>query len=312
MERRHRVRGLAAYTIPSSLPRKEVCMASVEDAWRRHRRWSRVADGTRRSLDRWRTWNLALIVVGAVFGALAAQAGRFSAGVTTTFGALGAAALALAGIVQSRMLGADRLRTWVEARAASESLKSAVYQYLARVAPFAGADRDAELAARVAAVQQRARSLLRLAMAVDPDDRPVPTVAGIADYVSDRAQDQASWHASRVRKHERLARRWRGAELTATAAAAVLSAVGGALHGDLSAWVAVATTVGAAVAAHLASAQHDRIAASYAATADELERLLASFDAGSASDEAAAEFVADTERVLAGQNQGWASLISQG
>lgn len=288
-------------------------MASVEDAWRRHRRWSRVADETRHSLDRWRTWNLALIVVGAVFGALAAQSGRFSAGVTTTFGALGAAALALAGVVQSRVLGADRVRTWVEARAASESLKSAVYQYLARVAPFAGADRDAELAARVAAVQERARSLLRLAMAVDPDDRPVPTVAGIADYVSDRAQDQASWHASRVRRHERLARRWRGAELAATAAAAVLAAVGGVLHGpDLSAWVAVATTVGAAVAAHLASAQHDRIAASYAATADELERLLASFDAGSASDQAAAEFVADTERVLAGQNQGWASLISQG
>jgi hypothetical protein len=245
MKRRHRVRGLAADTIPSSLPRKEVRMAIVEDAWRRHRRWSRVADETSRSLERWRTRNLTLIVVGAVLGALAAQAGRFSAGATTAFGAVGAAALALAGVVQSRMLGADRLRTWVEARAASESLKSAVYQYLARVAPFAGADR--------------------------------------------------------------------GAELAATGAAAVLAAVGGALHGpDLSAWVAVATTVGAAVAAHLASAQHDRIASSYAATADELERLLAAFDSGSATGEAAAEFVADTERVLAGQNQGWASLISQG
>jgi hypothetical protein len=287
-------------------------MDSVEDAWQRHRRWSRVADETREYLDRWRTRNLALIIAGAVLGALAAQDQWFSRSVTVTLGVLGTAALALAGFVQTRMLGADRVRTWTETRAASESLKAAVYQYLAGVAPFAGPDRDSRLADVVDAVQDRASSHLQLAMTTEPVAKPLPTVSGIAEYVTERAEEQAAWHADRVRRHERLGRRWRTAELCATAVAAVLAAVGGVLHGpDLSAWVAVATTVGAALAAHLASTQHDRIAARYASTADELQRLRLRLGGGVPSPEAAAQFVADVERVLAGQNQGWASLISQ-
>jgi hypothetical protein len=288
-------------------------MTGVEEAWQRHRRWSSVANRTRRSLDRWRYRNLALIIIGAVFGALAAQAGWFSAGMTGALGAAGAAALALAGLVQSQLLSADRVRTWRESRAASESLKAVVYQYLAGVAPFNGPDRDGQLAATVDAVQDRARSHLQRAMAAEPDTQPVPAISGIADYVTARAEEQANWHADRVRTHERLARRWRGAELAATGSAAVLAAAGGVLHGpDLSAWVAVATTIGAALAAHVAGAQHDRIAAAYASTADELQRMLGRFDQGSASASDAARFVADVERVLATQNQSWASLISQG
>jgi SMODS and SLOG-associating 2TM effector domain 1/Protein of unknown function (DUF4231) len=287
-------------------------MDSVEDAWQRHRRWSKVADETRESLNRWRSRNLALIVLGAVLGALAAQNEWFSSEVTTTFGALGAATLAAAGFIQSRMLGADQVRTWTEARSASESLKAVVYQYLAKVAPFAEPDRDARLADRVDAVQDLAKDYLKLAMTTEPDAKPVPNVSGIADYVTKRAQDQVNWHSKRVREHERLGKRWRNAELIATGSAAVLAAVGGALHGpDLSAWVAVATTVGAAVAAHIASAQHDRIAAGYASTVEELQRLCRELGRGVPTPEAAAGFVVNVERTLATQNQGWASLISQ-
>ena len=32
----------------------------------------------------------------------------------------------------------------------------------------------------------------------------VPAIAGIADYVTARAGEQANWHADRVRTHERL------------------------------------------------------------------------------------------------------------
>ena len=128
-----------------------------------------------------------------------------------------------------------------------------------------------------------------------------------------RAQDQADWHARRISHHERLGRLWRNVELLATASAAVLAAVGGVLHGpDLSAWVAVATTAGAAVAAHIASEQHDRIAAGYASTTEELQRLIRDFRRAGQTPEADARFVAAVERVLAAQNQSWSSLISQG
>jgi hypothetical protein len=286
-------------------------MDIVEDAWQRHRRWSKVAGESRRSLTRWRSRNLGLIVSGAVLGALAAQNEWFPRRVTITLGVLGAAALAAAGVVQNQMLSRDKVRTWAESRAASESLKGIVYQYLAKVAPFDGRDRDNQLAAKVDAVQDLAKSHLQLAMTTEPDETPVPDVTGIDDYMKKRAEQQADWHTRRIPYHERLGRRWRNAELLATGSAAVLAAVGGALHGpDLSAWVAVATTAGAAVAAHIASEQHDRVAAGYASTTEELQRLCRNFRRDEPTPEAAAQFVAAVERVLATQNESWASLIS--
>jgi cytochrome c551/c552 len=78
----------------------------------------------------------------------------------------------------------------------------------------------------------------------------------------------------------------------------------------LSAWAAAATTIAAAFATHLAAAQHQRIAASYAATADQLDRLIADVDPASADPDRQAQFVADVERVLAAQNDGWTDLLS--
>jgi hypothetical protein len=66
------------------------------------------------------------------------------------------------------------------------------------------------------------------------------------------------------------------------------------------------------VAAHIASEQHDRIAAGYASTTEELQRLIRDFRRAGQTPEAAARFVAAVERVLAAQNQSWSSLISQG
>jgi conflict system pore-forming effector with SLATT domain len=62
--------------------------------------------------------------------------------------------------------------------------------------------------------------------------------------------------------------------------------------------------------AHLAATQHQRIAATYAATADQLERLIAGIDPATATPRQQAQLVADVERVLAAQNQGWTDLLS--
>jgi SMODS and SLOG-associating 2TM effector domain 1 len=99
----------------------------------------------------------------------------------------------------------------------------------------------------------------------------------------------------------------------ATLAAALLSAVGGALGGAvLSVWVGVATTVASALAAHIASEQHARIAAGYAQTADQLDRLLRRFDPTHSDEQTAASFVADVEQVLSAQNGSWAMITKGG
>jgi SMODS and SLOG-associating 2TM effector domain 1/Protein of unknown function (DUF4231) len=283
----------------------------VGEAWQLQRRWSVVATKTADDLNRWRSINLGLIVLGALLGALAAQSQWFPPTMTLVLGAAGAAALAVAGIIQARLLTADRIRARVVTRAGSEALKGIVYQYLAGVEPFASKNRNANLAEKVGEVERLAADHASLVAGAAPDARAVPQVNGVADYVEKRAEDQRSWHEQRTAKHKALARYWRTAELIATGAAAFLAAVGGVWHAaNLSAWVAVATTAGAAFAAHLASQQHDRIADTYAQTVLSLNDAIRRFDAESATKDEAAAFVANVEQVLAAQNDAWVGLFS--
>ena len=284
---------------------------SVNEVWQLHRRWSLVATRTADHLDRWRSRNLALVLLGALFAALASQSQWFSQTVTVVLGAIGAATLALAGVIQARLLTADRIRARVATRAVSEALKGIVYQYLAGVEPFGGVDRNVTLVEKTNEVERLSADYALLLSGVAPDIIEVPQVKGVADYVRLRAEEQRDWHDQRTAKHREQAHSWRAAELIATAAAAVLAAVGGAWHGsNLSSWVAVATTAVTAFAAHLAGQQHERIADSYGRTVVSLNAALRSFDADRATEEEAAAFVANVEQVLAAQNETWVGLFS--
>jgi hypothetical protein len=283
----------------------------VDQAWQDHRRWSKVADDKTKSIDRWRSCNLLLIVIGAACGALAAQRSWYPASVTASIGAVGAATLALAAIVQNQELGARQIQERVTARACSEGLKAAVYQYLAAVRPFDGPDRDDRLSEIMDEIRRKGGDLVKLMVIADADRRTLPTISNVGDYLHQRAENQLRFHTNGVTRHERLEKHWRAGEIAATAAAAVLSAVGGALHGlDFSIWVAVATTLGAALAVHLASTQHARIAASYGFTAYELMRVVENFDPVTATEEQASAFVTKVEGILASQNQSWILTLS--
>lgn len=286
---------------------------TVEDVWRAHRQWSAVAVRAGGSLGRWRSVNLGLILLGSVLAALATQAGWLSRPASITLGAVSAAALAVAGVVQARLLSAERVRSRLGARAASEALKALTYRYLASVRPFSGRDAESLLSQAVAQVEELAGDDAVLVVGVDADDHPLPAVRNVADYVRQRAVAQRDWHARGAATHRTRAQRWRLAELGATGLAAVLAAVGGAVPGsDLSAWVAVATTLAAAFAAHLATEQHERIAASYAKTVLTLNRLVRDFDPAVADEDQAAQFVTSVESVLATQNDAWVALVAAG
>lgn len=284
---------------------------SVDNAWNRQRLWSGLADAKAADLAAWRRRNLALVVVGAVCGALATQEQWLAPMTTTVLGILGAVVLALAAVVQGTRLNGQRVLDRITARAASETTKSAVYQYLVGVPPYGGPDRDEALDTAMADVTEKTGVLAGEVILATPKPQPIPTISGVAGYITQRAQEQRAFHAERIAHHQRLEKRWRTAESAATIVAAVLSAIGSVLDGsDLSAWVGVATTVAAALAAHLASVQHSRIAASYGITVDDLDRILDRFDAATASDADIAEFVTRVEAVLAKQNDSWVTMLA--
>ena len=288
--------------------------AEVEDqvlnaVWRGHRQWSKAAGIAQKSLNQWRLSNLVLLVLGAVVAAFAAQTWLVSAA-AATLAAVSAALLAAAGLVQGSMLTSENSSRWTGARAASEALKAETYRYLAGVKPYAAADRAERLRAQFDTVQARSKDLLVRQQLAAADGRPLPGVRTFESYRKERALGQADWHRGKIAEHMGTARKLRFCQLGATAAGAVLAAVAGALPGaHLAAWTAAATTIAAAFAAHIAATQHQRIAASYAATADQLQRLVDSVDPKTASADQQAQFVADVERVLAVQNDGWVDLL---
>lgn len=276
---------------------------TVEDVWRRQRQWSGLANARTAALRRWRRTNLTLVIVGALLGALAAQQWLPRAAQPVA-GVAGGILLALAAIIQGQCIGPPQVKERVTARSAAETLRGAVHRHRSGVevgtaALTAARDLVADKGEALAA-QVRER----------PEDAAGLPAPGIRAYVDDRARAQLEFHSRSAARHATLEQRWRLAQIVATAVAALLSAIGGTAPGtDLSAWVGVATTVAGAVAAHLASEQHGRIAARYASTADQLEQLVGGFDPAAADQAAAAAFVDAVEAVLDRQNSTWVSTL---
>jgi hypothetical protein len=277
-------------------------------AWARQRQWSIAADAGRDRIRRRRQLNLVLLILGALAGAVAAVTAWPP--VTTIAATIATLALTGAGAVQKRWLTGQELNRWAKARAASEAVKTEVYRYLAEVGPYAGPDRDTALVKALDDAQDPAQDLLvDLHTTTVTDNKPLPEVHDFNTYVEKRAAAQANWHRSRIGHHQKAASRIRAAELAATVIAAVLSALTATGVIDLAAWVGAATTIAAALAAHLAATRHDRIAGSYAATTEHLDRLIQRLPPNP-DPAAATTFVDAVERVLTAQNQGWGSLIS--
>jgi hypothetical protein len=279
--------------------------------WRRHRQWSMVAAAARARMDKWRQRNLVLLVVGALAGATAAQT-WLASWAATGFAIVATVSLVVAGMIQANLLNSDQTARWTQARAASEALKAEVYRYLVRVSPYASDDRAQVLQGQLDAVQARApESLLADQQASAGDGSPIPVMHTVADYVTGRAQNQADWHRMKSGEHMRQARTLRIWQIAATGVGAILSAIAGFVPSwQLSAWTAATATIAAAFGTHLAATQHQRIAAGYANTVDQIERLIAGIDPATATPEQQAEFVAAVERVLVAQNEGWVDLLS--
>ena len=180
-----------------------VMSAALTAAWHAQGCWSQVANTAGERIHRWRWRNLALLGVGALMGALAAQDHWIAAAIRSVLAIIGAAVLALAGVLQRAYLGPEQVRRHTATRAASEVLKAEIYRYLVGVPPYDGDAADAALVHAANRVDDDAAEFLAAKSSVTVEDRPLPVVSGIRDYVRDRAAAQRDWHKDRIRSLER-------------------------------------------------------------------------------------------------------------
>jgi len=227
-------------------------------AWRQQRIWSRSASQLKRRIDHARVTALLLAIATAVFAVAADQVGGLSVGIGRGLSACAAVSAGFATVLQRRV-STDQIRDWTRARSASEGLKTEIYSYLARGSAYTDAARDQRLGVETRAIVVAVDDLERHTIGVAPDDKPVPPIHDVDSYVALRLDYQIDhYYRCKAAQYETRVRRFRQLGDLLGITAVLLAASAAAFHVEgLAAWVPVATTIGTAVAAHVAAARYD-------------------------------------------------------
>jgi SMODS and SLOG-associating 2TM effector domain 1/Protein of unknown function (DUF4231) len=248
---------------------------------------------------------LGLTIMAAVFTTLATQVASLSSAVGKTLAIAAAVSVGLAPVARSR-LAAVPLADWTRARSVSEGLKSEMYTYLAGAGDYRAADRDHQLDVRTQQVLTDADDLIRHTIGLRPVARSLPQVSDAETYLTGRLDPQLTWYSTRAGMLRTKLAWVRYALIALSALGVVLAALAATLAlTAAAAWVAVATTLGTAVAAYAAASRYEYQLVEYLRTAAQLERLRTRWTSGSHDTAAADAFVLDSEQVISVQNEAW-------
>jgi hypothetical protein len=280
--------------------------AAVREAWRDQRRWSNAANALKSGILFWRTTALGLAIASAVLATLATQVG-----LKTGFGqALSiAAAVVLAGlpVIRTTRLGKDRIAAWTRARSVSEGLKEEIYLHLTGSPPYDGADSGVTLARRCLAITEDARDIDGQTLGRPDDDKPLPDVNGVDSYLSNRVRPQIRWYSGGAAEQQRRLGQFRAVEFALAMLGVILGAVAAATKiNAIGAWVAVVTTVAAAITAHIAAARYEHLVITYLSTARQLRARVTEWGVSTdRSSDAAARLIGECEDIISRENESW-------
>ena len=282
----------------------------VEEVWRQQSIWSQTANRLKASIGRARSAALALTVGGAVLATLATRLPAAQVTASSVLAITAAVAVGLVPVLRPWCTGRV-LRDWTRARSVSEALKSEIYLYLAHAGQYRGEDRDRQLREATNQAQEQVTDLLRYSIDLQPVQRALPEVDDYASYLRVRVDGQIDgYYRSRAQHLQKRLRQFRRVELALAVAGVVLGALAASLtQWGLSAWIAVVTTISAAVAAHVGATRYEYQLIEYLRTADELSRLRREA-AATTSRADLDQLVVRCERIISIQNEGWMAKLS--
>jgi len=289
----------------------------IRSAWLDQATWSATAGNLKAGLGQWRARAAVAGVAGALLETLAATLPdvaelRWPRAVIAL---LGAVVLATVPYILRTKVTRVGIAEWVRARSVSEALKEEIYRFMLRVPPYADPDARASFVANVQAEKDKVQDLNRHAAAVEPPRKERPTALDIEGYVEQRVRDQIErYYRPKAKEYALTAGRLRDVEfglgmlaVIMGAAASAASATGLVALTPIGAWVAVVTTAGAAVTAHIAAAGYDRQSITFFATAGRLAgaRNLWRADPNRLQPARVAQFVDECEAAISSENEAW-------
>jgi SMODS and SLOG-associating 2TM effector domain 1/Protein of unknown function (DUF4231) len=294
---------------------------TLSDVWTDRKIWSLTASQLKQSLVFWRGVVLLLTILGAFLETSAAQLHNLQANLSTYIGGLGAVALILIPIIRTAKLGNNQTKEWLRSRSVSEGLKTEVYLYLTGTQPYEDqSKRDAELSKQRNEIVGLAGDLYRYTAnarnQLEKKNLTPPQPIDVNVYIAERVNQQIEkFYRPKASKLSRQANRLRKAEFLSSIVAAALGVVPKFFDNSeqFSAWIAVVTTIGVAITAHLAAGRFDYLVDSYLATADRLESLrnqwLDAQQRGLRQD--TSKFIHECEAAISVENEGWMAKFLQ-
>lgn len=289
----------------------------VEEIWQQHMEWSVAADKFKSDISFWRSSVLVFAISGAFFATISTQV---PPGIAQQFMAwVGAVFLAVIPIVTPRKLSAKQTKDWIRARSISEGLKAELYTYFAQAGPYTEPTNvpTETLRDRSREITQSADDLVKHLATIQVQAILPPDFSSPEDYLDRRVIDQINWYTNKARIHADKASRLRSIEFYLAIAAALLAAATGmwgemlTLGGwsiEIGVWVAVLTTIGGTLTAHIAAARYDHIVTSYSATAHQLRHLKMQWPpsgGGNAPSSEWSDFIRQCEDTISKENESW-------
>ncbi|HEV8389753.1 MAG TPA: DUF4231 domain-containing protein [Dongiaceae bacterium] len=290
----------------------------VTKIWKRGLAWSRAADKLKARVVYARISALALSASGAVLETVAATLLAEQPDARTWCAAVGAVLLAIATFVTARLLTVDAVRAWTRLRSVSEAIKAEVYIFRAKAAPYIEDDALDKLRDKTNETQAAAQDLERHVAGMVVGAEAPPPMLTHDDYIAGRVEQQIEgFYRKKATQYAHRLTALRAGEFVLGLAGTTLGALAAVISSHetspsasdagIGAWVAVLTTLGAALAAHIAANRYDFLVVSYYGTARRLEDLVIKWrshpDTGGA--DAWSTFVNACEDAISVESESW-------
>lgn len=282
----------------------------VNDLWRQQSLWSLTANRMKRQIARARALSLAVTVAAAALGALAGVLAGPAPTASRVLIALAAFGVAAIPLLRPGWSG-RKLRDWTRARSVSEALKSEIHLWLARAGQYQDDQQGIRLRKKASKVRSDGADLLRYQTGITPSERELPPIHDLTSYFEVRVTQQIkSYYRLKAARLQSVLRSFRAAEIALALIGAVLGATAAAVGGSrLIPWIAVITTVTAAIAVHVAATRYEFQLIEFLRTADRLEQLQS--EAAGASAEQLSLLAVAAEHVISIENEGWMAKLAE-
>lgn len=291
----------------------------ISDVWIRSKAWSSAANRFQKQLKNWRRRQLICIIAGSamataaatdLFGLNAASGDSMAVGNRIISGCA-AVALALVGFIQQNFLSLSQTESWPRARSVSEALKCEVYRFRAGASPYeVPPEQDVttalqHLSSVIAEEEDKVGDLLPEVRFDEETADGVPGPMAPDDYIKSRLNDQIdAFYLPLARKNLHQAKTARGATLALALLGLVIAGfMSAGLLIAFGAWVAVLTTISAAVGSFSALSRYESLASLYAKQALSLDRLRTGWRSGRYTDWS--DFVNKCEETILAENRSW-------